>query len=178
MNHDEIRKVFDKHKTDKGRDHCYEHMYAAIFSTYDINSLLEIGVRDGRSISAWRDLFPNIQITGIDIAYNKKVKVDNNFEYIIYNSTDPRLKNLMFEEHDIIIDDGSHMCADQISTFNNLSGAFSKCYVIEDIHCSPRKHDSCDRIERAARDAGYTNIIKYDSCSVHGNTYAMVIYKK
>lgn len=48
--------------------HCYGPVYDELFGPIreSVKSVLEIGVRFGGSLRAWRDYFPNAQIFGID----------------------------------------------------------------------------------------------------------------
>ena len=178
MNIRDIRRAFDKHKTDKGRDHGYEYMYSELFLGNDFSSLLEIGVRQGRSIATWQELFPNIKIAGVDIKRPKNLEVnENTFNYILCDSTTEAIRKHIDTTYDIIIDDGSHVTEDQIKTFLNLADRFSYCYVIEDIHCHGGNRLAYEQIANAVKQAGYSTIVKYPSTGMHKNMYAMVVFK-
>lgn len=176
INYVSIREAFDMYGTDKGRDHCYEHMYAEVFSNNNINSLLEIGVREGKSMAAWRHLFPSIHLTGVDIySPSDKFISTSKFDFVLCDSTSPTLCTLLDDKYDIIIDDGSHYCIDQINTFKNLADKFNTYYVIEDIYHYLDSR-ACEKIEMVARELGFVNIKRYKSCHRNlKNTYAMVI---
>jgi hypothetical protein len=168
IDHYTIREVFDKYGTDKGRDHCYEHMYADIFSSNKIDSLLEIGVREGKSIAAWRHLFPSMHITGVDIQPPDRAVVPDAFDFVLCDSTSPNLHHLIEDKYDLIIDDGSHYWIDQIDTFINLANKFNSCYVIEDVyhHLDPK---ACDHIEKTAKELGFINNIKRYLCDYNSH---------
>ena len=121
---------------DKGSWHSYIEMYYEFaFAPYrdkDIR-LLEIGVHKGHSLRMWRKYFTSAEIVGIDIAeYGVK---EEGFTLVFGDATNPKT----FEglgDFDIIIDDGSHQCKDQIKTFELLFNTRLKpygLYVIEDI---------------------------------------------
>lgn len=97
--------------------------------------ILEIGVKEGRSIMMWQKYFPDAEIHGLDlfeefpipniqgITWHKGNQCDHN---ILYN-----LRQLNF---DVIIDDGSHNSRDQLITFFGLFNGGH--YYIEDTHCA------------------------------------------
>lgn len=132
---DQIRQAFKKHGTDKLWLHGYDSMYFNVFSKLDgLNSLAEIGVKRGRSISAWLELFPETKIYGIDIDLSiaNKEKLEK-ATLIEASSIDKKILDVFPESVDVIIDDGSHHVNDQWVTYYHLKDRFKKAYVIEDI---------------------------------------------
>lgn len=114
--------------------HGYDLMYSDILDQ-NIKSILEIGIKKGASLAAWRDLYPHIDLYGIDITDKEQIK--ENIEYAgaittIKDSTEKGIEDY-FKKVDLIIDDGSHIPEDQIKTFQNFKDKFRKCYVIEDV---------------------------------------------
>ncbi len=133
------------YKTDKGdiwgNRHNYAYYYQKYFNNFRNNqiSLFEIGIASGSSILCWNSWFKNIKITCCDI--NEKCKnLFINFKNIDVLIND--INNLeLCIEYDIIIDDGSHLANDIISSFlkfwkNVKRGGY---YIIEDI-------DACKNI--------------------------------
>jgi 23S rRNA U2552 (ribose-2'-O)-methylase RlmE/FtsJ len=83
----------------------------------------------------WRDWLPFSDIVGIDIAEPTPIK---NVQTFLLDGTKKETASL-FGSFDLIIDDGSHMTADQIKTFKLFWGKCKYAYILEDIHTSFRK---------------------------------------
>lgn len=173
-----IRDAFEASGTDKGNPHQYYHMYASIFAAVTPRSILEVGVLEGHSIRAWRQLFPSAKLTGIDYRV-RQFEAINNFEYIIGDATDANLTSNI-QKHDIIIDDASHTLYDQITIFNNLKNKFNCFYVIEDINWERDKiykPDMTESLKDCIRSMGFNGIAVYDSlCRHHTKCTALVIH--
>lgn len=123
---------------DKGSNHHYLEDYDRLFKPYQNGcSILEIGLALGDSIKLWDMYFENSKIFGVDITlvfqpsdYKNKVKL------IEADATKPEfLDHIKNDSFSIVIDDGSHMEKDQITTFNLLKPKMEKggIYIIEDI---------------------------------------------
>lgn len=136
MNLDELAL---KHGTDKASSHHdYCRIYEPLFSPWRKAEMdmLEIGVQTGASVKLWLDYFESANIYGVDTDDDFK-SADKRYHFIkgdqgsrAFWRTLP--KDLCF---DLIIDDGSHMVSDVITSFENLwcrvrSGGI---YVIEDV---------------------------------------------
>ena len=88
-----------------------------------------------------------------------------NFEYVIGNSTDPSL-SLKIPNHDIIIDDGSHLLHDQIATFINFKDKFNYFYVIEDVNFQSHngyKPYVTEALKECIYSLGFYGVSVYDS---------------
>lgn len=136
MDRKQILLAFDKHRTDKGSMlHHYDGMYYNIFQNVtSINRLLEIGVKRGRSLAAWCELFPQAEIVGVDISQREDiVEGAKSTKIIIANSTNPSITEKVGDKYDIIIDDGDHRPEAQWQTFLNLESCWEHVYVIEDV---------------------------------------------
>lgn len=152
---DDIKKAFVKFSTDKHQTHRYENYYESILNS-QINSLLEIGVKRGNSLAAWRYLLPDIELAGIDITnkeFDKKLIEYSKSEIKILDSTKIKID----KSYDIIIDDGSHFYKDIIKTFINYKDNFKKYYVIEDAMYKQ------DFIVWCIKRLGFSNVNVYDS---------------
>lgn len=122
--------AFKLAKTDKVI-HGYNRYYDEIFNNFTPNSLLEIGVKEGNSLAAWKLMFPDCQLFGIDITnrnFNDKLISFSEAKITIADST--KLKPT--QKYDIIIDDGSHYYKDILRTFRTFHKNFNYYYVIED----------------------------------------------
>ena len=149
--------LFRKYGSDKYVN-GYTPLYQTLFRTkkHDPVRLLEVGIgtmipgvhssmvgyaqpgyAPGGSLRAWRDYFPTGTITGIDVQPDTQF-VEERITTHLCNSTEPRAVRALLDGSlfDIIIDDGSHLAADQLNTLRNLLPFLAPdgLYVIEDIH--------------------------------------------
>lgn len=154
-----IENAFLTAKTDKANTHGYHIPYSEIFSRVEPKSILEVGVKQGRSLAAWRMIFPNAKISGVDItdrSFESEMIEFADAEIVIEDSTKPDILK-QINEHDVVIDDGSHYYKDIIDTFTNLHKNFSKAYVIEDVMYG------LEEILDHIRSLGYTDVKVYES---------------
>ena len=175
---EEIKTVFDLTNTDKGYYHGYQYMYANLFHNFKPKSLLEIGVKNGNSISAWQMLFPQASIAGLDIKKRDLVVPESSFKYVIGDSTDPNMSTDL-GMFDIIIEDGSHFFLDQINTFLNFKDMFRYYYVIEDINFIANNDSdpsySLRAIKHVLEREGFRGVAVYDSLNSRKQTKSLVI---
>lgn len=141
VNISRILSIFGSDKNQPGQ-HSYGNTYQELFQKmrYKPVKLLEIGLLYGNSLLTWRWFFPFATLIGIDISpqikiNGKKVKIYTGSQYSEEFLRDVGKKEVYF---DIIIDDGSHMNAHQIFSFEKLfdflrDGGF---YIIEDVQTS------------------------------------------
>jgi len=121
------------------RDHNYLPYYWMHFRDIreQVKNVLEIGVESGRSLLFWEDFFPNATIHGLDINPDCRKFEGGRRKILIGSQGDPAFLQSIASSagpFDIIIDDGSHRVADQITSFNVLFSAMTShgIYVIED----------------------------------------------
>jgi len=114
--------------------------YQRHFNNLTPKTLLEIGVAEGDSLRAWKEIFPDTQIFGID---NKEMHKRNSPDLDVFvgdqRSTiflDEVIKDIGIP--DIIIDDGGHTRTCQVKSIKHLFPLLKKggVYVIEDIGTS------------------------------------------
>lgn len=135
-----------KYGTDK-----LEHGYIPFYEKHlpkEPKRILEIGVKEGRSLAIWHKYYPNADVYGLDLfGEHTHEDVYKNIDYycdgewnlnkvslITGNQCDWLiLEQLRKHDFDIIIDDGSHNSRDQMITFFGLFNG--RHYFIEDIHC-------------------------------------------
>ena len=132
---EQVRDAFIKHKTDKYHLHHYEHMYAKEFQQLEpIKKLLEIGVFFGNSIAAWMDIFPEAEISGVDIAL-RRVTNPQALKAKLYeaDAAVPTIRDIITDTFDVIIDDGSHTPMDQWISFLSFENRWTQRYIIEDV---------------------------------------------
>lgn len=104
--------------------------------------LLEIGVQNGGSLEIWKKYLPTgSEIHGVDINEDcLQLKFPENVYFHLGSAADQEFMNRTFAQgfFDIILDDGSHICSDIISTFLNLFPRLAPggVYLAEDLHTS------------------------------------------
>lgn len=124
---------------DRGSTHSYLDVYEKILAPYREHcDLLEIGIAQGMGLKLFGDYFgTDSTITGVDLSLTFDTKeFDSRFRLITVDATKPEiLEKLGGRLFDVIIDDASHMAADQMATFRLLEGSVKPggIYVIEDI---------------------------------------------
>jgi spermidine synthase len=107
--------------------------------------VLEIGVKDGASLRTWEAYFPNARIYGVDIDPGCKQVERGRIAIEIGSQDDKAFLQTCFGEKtafDIIIDDGSHINAFTLASFEHLFHKRLKpggIYIIEDLACSYEK---------------------------------------
>jgi len=106
-------------------------------------TILEIGVKDGGSVALWSRYFSRAKIVGVDIRPRETHEVDR-ITMLQGDQSDTAFIERLADEHGpfgIIIDDGSHVPAHQIATFEALFPHLMAggLYICEDIHTSLTK---------------------------------------
>ena len=120
--------------------HAYLEHYARAFEPFRSLSIniIEIGVQNGASARMWRDYFPYAQIIGVDIQESCQDMASDRLVIEIGSQADDAFLGDLVKRYPptIIIDDGSHLAAHQIFSFENLflSLVPGGCYVVEDLH--------------------------------------------
>lgn len=147
--------INDKH-VDYGHDYILGYHSLFHEKQQTVTKLLEIGIgnkqheaamqrrfgtlyRCGNSLRMWRDYFMNANIYSIDIDVGCMIKDESRITTFVADQTsETELANVLLHigtKIDIIIDDGSHIPAHQVFSFqilhNNLANG--GIYVIEDI---------------------------------------------
>jgi cephalosporin hydroxylase len=120
----------------------YDEILAPYLDAGKPVTLLEIGVQNGGSLQIWKDYLPPGSIVhGMDINERcRSLEFGEGIHFHLMDATQLGAVNQIFADTrlDIIIDDGSHVCSDVITTFINL---FKKLtlggvYIVEDMHTS------------------------------------------
>lgn len=115
-----------------------EHGYIPFYEKYlpkNPKKILEIGVKEGRSIRMWQKYFPAAEVHGLDLFEEFPVPNIPGATFHKGNQCDwLLLEQLRKEDFDIIIDDGSHVARHQMISFFGLFNG--KHYFIEDLHCN------------------------------------------
>lgn len=133
MKQNKFNQIFKKNECDKA-GHNYGTMYELVSNISYPKSILEIGFMHGASMMSWRDLFPECNLTALEINTNRPKKTPSDPFQLIeghFMGFEPKQK------YTWIIDDGSHMGDDVVNAFIKFwqfvkPGGF---YIIEDVHC-------------------------------------------
>ena len=143
-----LLKIFARHAgkvTDKWEQYliAYEAELALFRAEGRPVRLLEVGVQNGGSLEMWHEyLPPGSTCLGLDIddrVAELAYETDRIAVYVC-DATDrePLRRAIGDQTFDVIIDDGSHRCADVVATFAILFERLAPYgkYFIEDLHCS------------------------------------------
>ena len=138
-----LKELFDDYGCDKSYRHSYHEVYEPHFEPLrnEKINILEIGIFEGLSTSAFLDYFPNATIYGVDIftRLNPEDVPVLEHERVKWAKGDSTImKELPWEDvkFDIIIDDGKHTPEANKLTFENMFPYLKEdgMYFIEDVH--------------------------------------------
>ena len=126
--------------SDKGSVHSYIPEYEKLLAPYREGScVMEIGCNQCHSLKMWDEYFINSKLYGVDIwdgfvnylSDEQKMRIT----VIVADATKPEFLDKFNYTLDVAIDDGSHIEADQMATYNLLKSKMNKgsIYIIEDI---------------------------------------------
>lgn len=135
-----ICEVLAVHGSDKQTIHSYGEIYEAVFSgrKHRPEPVLEIGVRFGQSLRAWRDYFEVAEIHGIDIDPLSMLTNEKRITTHLMSVLDAVALTKLAKTHgpfQAIIDDGSHNSVDVLAAYGVLRNflAVGGLYIIEDV---------------------------------------------
>lgn len=125
-----------KYNTDKATFHKYLDFYEQHLSLIKKSkgNFLELGVNDGASLKMWQEWLPNLKVEGWDI----KPSDISNTKIVDCGNVEQLSKAAGKRKFKCVIDDASHLWADQINAFNILWPQ-TDIYIIEDLHTAIRK---------------------------------------
>lgn len=127
-----VSQLLNRYGSDKCNKHSYAVFYDLIFPRLrelENPHILEIGVKEGYSLRAWKEYLPHASITGVDITDTREVG-DPSIEFV---HSDVK-KWLPSKKYDLIIDDGSHRNSDIHYTLKNMPAFLNEggFLIIED----------------------------------------------
>lgn len=135
-----------RHGTDKADNCAHYETYLGGLRDQPV-TLLEIGVgggpepsSGGASLRTWRDYFPQGRIIGVDIA-DKSPHAESRVQVFQGSQNDPQFLQAVARqagELDIVVDDGSHVSAHIILSFETLFPFLKQggLYIVEDVGTS------------------------------------------
>lgn len=140
---DEIAGYYGTDKHSGIHNYCKYYEKYLPFNRNKPIKILEIGVFNGKSLLTWKDFFENSTVIGIDINKDclKYTNPTKNIWVEIGSQNDIEfLRSLVnkWGPFDMILDDGSHMNEDVITSFDYLIDYVksSGVYIVEDSCCS------------------------------------------
>jgi demethylmacrocin O-methyltransferase len=149
MQDETLTRLAEKYGSDKWGAHSYTRHYETHFARFrqEKITLLEIGVggydkpeAGGASLRMWNAYFPHARIFALDI-HAKNLVISDRVRIYHGSQTDEALLRSIDRDaggFDIVIDDGSHINAHVIATFNVLFPLLKVggIYVVEDTQTS------------------------------------------
>jgi demethylmacrocin O-methyltransferase len=137
-----LHRIFVECGTDKAA-HGYDVPYTMFLAAWREKPirLLEIGVREGASLRAWRRYLPRAEIFGIDKREEALNAADATYVFLGDQGNPAFLEAVARETggcFDVVIDDGGHAMHQQQSSFETLWPHLKAggIYVIEDLETS------------------------------------------
>lgn len=144
-----LRDIAISHGTDKQGVHSYAEAYEGQLGHLRSRPivLLEIGVggyadpnAGGASLRMWKEYFPHARVIGIDI-YDKTALAEDRIVIERGDQSDAGFLAALAAKYgpfDVIVDDGSHVCAHVVASFEGLFEHLSPdgIYAIEDLQTS------------------------------------------
>jgi len=133
---------FYKYGIESGSDKITHHGYHRFYPSYlkpNIKKILEIGIENMYSVTIWKKMYPSAFIYGFDINFDY---VSDNIRIIRGDQSNTNdidnLVNIIGNDVDFILDDGSHVPEHQIYSFIKLFPQLINggVYIIEDIETS------------------------------------------
>jgi len=139
-----------KHGTDKWNHHWYTEHYEKTLQHLKEKqfNLLEIGIggyefpdRGGASLNMWAEFFPYAKVVGFDYYDKSKIARLPGVKTVQGDQSSENDLNKLWQSYgpfDVIIDDGSHLTAHQIRSFEVLFPLMPDggIYIIEDTETS------------------------------------------
>ena len=157
-----LNKIYQKHGTDK-YDHGFGNFYDPYFSELNerkpYHKYLELGIYEGKSLSAYKEFCKDAEIFGIDIltdAVNAGYERVPEGHFFLCNLDDEEqlnscirvFKTLNFK-FDVILDDCSHTWKQQYTNMLTFEQLLDKdgYYILEDLHTSTYMKDSFNNLD-------------------------------
>lgn len=141
-----LAEIYERHSVhgpdvghgDKGGTHSYITEYEELLAPYrEKCSFMEIGLAYGLSVAMWEEYFgPEATLTAADISIVFGQELFPRWKFVEHDATKPTFLDALGDlRFDVVIEDGSHMTADQIATRDLILPRMNPggLYIIEDI---------------------------------------------
>lgn len=139
-----LSQIYERHKErtpntghgDKGTVHSYIPIYEDLLAPYRADcSFMEIGLAVGESVAMWDEYFADCcQLAGVDIKLQVDPDIFDRWFFIEGSILHAQLPDDL--RFDVVIDDGSHLLREQVSTWRRLKERMNPggIYIIEDVY--------------------------------------------
>lgn len=122
--------------TDKQSNHNYGDAYEELFPDRSaVKLMMEVGVADGSCLRAWKEIFPNATVVGMDIHPSDKA-IGSRIEFYLGDMGSLRdcRRAAQGRQFDLIVEDGTHYLVDTLRSLLFLWPFVKKggLYVIEE----------------------------------------------
>ena len=179
---------------DKMSNHSYGGAYELLFPDEDrgeVKLVMEVGVADGSCLLAWRDIFPNATIVGMDIHHSDKAHGDR----IEFHIGDQRSKTdceraTAGRQFDMILEDATHKLDNTLLTLFWL-WPFVKpggIYVVEEwenvrgneknILALWSDSSGCDYFFGVSKNTECVDVQLIGTCGPHIHDEPLVVFRK
>lgn len=138
-----FRRIGDACGTDKTLHHGYQRFYPQFLAPLRRRrklTIVEIGYGEGKSIPLWRTLFPQSFVVCLDRDVSES---GEGYEVLKVDQSDPEavaaVVDTIAQPVHLIVDDGSHIPAHQLSSFSILFEHLlvpGGIYIVEDVETS------------------------------------------
>ena len=103
--------------TDKESNHRYGDAYEKLLDRESVQLMMEVGIADGSSLLAWRDVFPNALCVGMDIHHSDRAHGDRlEFHLGDQRSKEDCERAAAGRQFDLIVEDATHQLTDTLLT--------------------------------------------------------------
>jgi trans-aconitate methyltransferase len=157
--------IMNEYGTDKDQHHRYAATYELLFPAADelltgkvgrlqVTHVLEVGIADGRSMLAWREIFPAALIVGMDrepCSCERGPRLE--FHQGDQRSRADCLRAAGGRKFDLIVEDASHQLDANLLTLFFLWPWVKPggCYVIEEMQDVQNYREECEGLFRGCR---------------------------
>ena len=173
------QKIIDE-MTKAGSDkvyHQYDIAYNHFLQDRKIKNFLEIGIanasKNQSSIHAWKNIFPEAKIFGMDVMISKMIDNEDGIETFWGNQSNvedlQKFVDFTKTKFDVILDDGSHRFSDAIVSFEFLFDYLEDggIYLIEDIVKNSKRNTDIQKLFEWQWYLMKKNNIQYDIIDCH-----------
>jgi hypothetical protein len=137
----DLCRIAARHDTDKGPSYTRVYYELLVHARGQPLRFLEIGVYNGGSLRMWREFLPHAALFAIDIderCLAVEGEIVNTTIRLVDQGNRAQLRHFIQEtggEFDVVIDDGGHTMAQQLTSFTELfpNVVAGGAYVIEDL---------------------------------------------
>lgn len=129
--------AFKKYGAEQGKLLGFDYMYNVVFKNIDEpRHILSIGFRRGRMLAAWKQLFPNASVIGMQSDHRVDKMVPEAVSVTRYYADAGQPASLDYiqgQQFDVIVDHVSSNADRQWRVFKNMKDKCTKAYIFENV---------------------------------------------